>query len=71
MMCELSLLLLLVLGEAQAAWDLLDKRSDIYSSRPRSIMASVAAILASLYCMTYVWLLKSAGKFFLEICVGS
>ncbi|TFK91176.1 cytochrome P450 [Polyporus arcularius HHB13444] len=29
----------IVLGSAQAAWDLLDKRSDIYSGRPRSIMA--------------------------------
>ncbi|KAI0037071.1 cytochrome P450 [Vararia minispora EC-137] len=29
----------IVLGTAQAAWDLLDKRSDIYSSRPRFIMA--------------------------------
>ncbi|TFY79497.1 hypothetical protein EWM64_g4512 [Hericium alpestre] len=29
----------LVLGTAQAAWDLLEKRSDIYSSRPRFIMA--------------------------------
>ncbi|KDQ32813.1 hypothetical protein PLEOSDRAFT_1033030 [Pleurotus ostreatus PC15] len=27
-----------VLGTPQAAWDLLDKRSDIYSSRPRFIM---------------------------------
>ena len=31
----------LVLGTAQAAWDLLDKRSEIYSGRPRSIMAYV------------------------------
>ena len=29
----------LVLGTAQAAWDLLDKRADIYSGRPRSIVA--------------------------------
>ncbi|KAI0751692.1 cytochrome P450 [Daedaleopsis nitida] len=29
----------IVLGTAQAAWDLLDKRSDIYSGRPRSVMA--------------------------------
>jgi len=29
----------IVLGTAQAAWDLLDKRSDIYSSRPRFIVA--------------------------------
>ncbi|KAI0321505.1 cytochrome P450 [Amylostereum chailletii] len=29
----------IVLGTAQAAWDLLDRRSDIYSSRPRFIMA--------------------------------
>ncbi|KAH9901308.1 cytochrome P450 [Cubamyces lactineus] len=29
----------IMLGTAQAAWDLLDKRSDIYSGRPRSIMA--------------------------------
>ncbi|TFY71792.1 hypothetical protein EVG20_g1219 [Dentipellis fragilis] len=29
----------IVLGTAQAAWDLLEKRSDIYSSRPRFIMA--------------------------------
>ncbi|KAM5541056.1 hypothetical protein V8D89_005367 [Ganoderma adspersum] len=29
----------IVLGTAQAAWDLLDKRSEIYSGRPRSIMA--------------------------------
>lgn len=28
----------LVCGTAQAAWDLLEKRSDIYSSRPRFIM---------------------------------
>ncbi|KAJ8521498.1 hypothetical protein ONZ45_g1791 [Pleurotus djamor] len=28
----------IVLGTAQAAWDLLEKRSDIYSSRPRFIM---------------------------------
>ena len=28
-----------VLGTAQAAWDLLEKRSDIYSSRPRFIVA--------------------------------
>ena len=28
-----------VLGTAQAAWDLLDKRADIYSGRPRSIVA--------------------------------
>ncbi|KAF8888833.1 cytochrome P450 [Infundibulicybe gibba] len=28
-----------VLGTAQAAWDLLEKRSEIYSSRPRSIVA--------------------------------
>ena len=31
-----------VLGTAQAAWDLLDKRSEIYSGRPRSIMAYVS-----------------------------
>ncbi|TCD68667.1 hypothetical protein EIP91_010189 [Steccherinum ochraceum] len=29
----------IVLGTAQAAWDLLDKRSDIYSSRPRFVVA--------------------------------
>ncbi|KAI9062563.1 cytochrome P450 [Trametes sanguinea] len=29
----------ILLGTAQAAWDLLDKRSEIYSGRPRSIMA--------------------------------
>jgi len=29
----------IVLGSAQAAWDLLEKRSNIYSSRPRFIMA--------------------------------
>ncbi|KAI0628040.1 cytochrome P450 [Trametes polyzona] len=29
----------IILGTAQAAWDLLDKRSEIYSGRPRSIMA--------------------------------
>ncbi|KAG7095762.1 hypothetical protein E1B28_006467 [Marasmius oreades] len=29
----------IVLGTAQAAWDLLEKRSDIYSSRPRFIVA--------------------------------
>ncbi|KAF5379529.1 hypothetical protein D9615_006568 [Tricholomella constricta] len=29
----------IVLGTAQAAWDLLEKRSDIYSSRPRFILA--------------------------------
>nr|VWO96619.1 Cytochrome P450 33C9 [Ganoderma boninense] len=29
----------IVLGTAQAAWDLLDKRADIYSARPRSIVA--------------------------------
>ncbi|KAK7044096.1 hypothetical protein VNI00_007812 [Paramarasmius palmivorus] len=29
-----------VLGTAQAAWDLLEKRGDIYSSRPRNIMAN-------------------------------
>ncbi|KII91472.1 hypothetical protein PLICRDRAFT_696507 [Plicaturopsis crispa FD-325 SS-3] len=29
----------IVLGTAQAAWDLLEKRSDIYSSRPRFVMA--------------------------------
>ncbi|PIL29212.1 cytochrome P450 [Ganoderma sinense ZZ0214-1] len=28
----------LVLGTAQAAWDLLEKRSDIYSSRPRCVV---------------------------------
>ncbi|KAG6810836.1 hypothetical protein H0H92_010131 [Tricholoma furcatifolium] len=28
----------IILGTAQAAWDLLEKRSDIYSSRPRFIM---------------------------------
>ncbi|KAG0698347.1 hypothetical protein DFH29DRAFT_834832 [Suillus ampliporus] len=28
-----------VLGTAQAAWDLLEKRSDIYSSRPRCVVA--------------------------------
>ena len=27
-----------VLNTAKAAWDLLDKRGDIYSSRPRNIM---------------------------------
>lgn len=27
-----------VLGTANAAWDLLEKRSDIYSSRPRFIV---------------------------------
>ena len=31
----------LVCGTAQAAWDLLEKRSDIYSSRPRFIMGYV------------------------------
>lgn len=30
-----------VLGTAQAAWDLLEKRSDIYSSRPRFVVALV------------------------------
>ncbi|KAH9937759.1 cytochrome P450 [Epithele typhae] len=29
----------IILGTAQAAWDLLDKRSDIYSSRPRFVVA--------------------------------
>ncbi|EMD37058.1 hypothetical protein CERSUDRAFT_114955 [Gelatoporia subvermispora B] len=29
----------IVLGTAQAAWDLLEKRSDIYSSRPRFVVA--------------------------------
>ncbi|KAI0353739.1 cytochrome P450 [Trametes cingulata] len=29
----------ILLGTAEAAWDLLDKRSEIYSGRPRSIMA--------------------------------
>ncbi|KAI0795531.1 cytochrome P450 [Abortiporus biennis] len=29
----------IVLGTAQAAWDLLDRRSDIYSSRPRFVVA--------------------------------
>jgi len=29
----------IVLGTAQAAWDLLEKRSGIYSSRPRSIVS--------------------------------
>ena len=29
-----------VLGSAQAAWDLLEKRSSIYSSRPRFIMGN-------------------------------
>ena len=28
-----------VLGTAQAAWDLLEKRSEIYSSRPRFVVA--------------------------------
>ena len=32
----------LVLGTAQAAWDLLEKRSDIYSSRPRFVVAYVS-----------------------------
>ncbi|KAI8996407.1 hypothetical protein BD414DRAFT_527269 [Trametes punicea] len=38
----------ILLGTAQAAWDLLDKRSEIYSGRPRSIMAYV------LWLSTYV-----------------
>ncbi|OBZ66931.1 3-hydroxyphenylacetate 6-hydroxylase [Grifola frondosa] len=29
----------IILGTAQAAWDLLEKRSDIYSSRPRFVVA--------------------------------
>ncbi|KAJ8083009.1 hypothetical protein PM082_008870 [Marasmius tenuissimus] len=29
----------IILGSAQAAWDLLEKRSEIYSSRPRFIVA--------------------------------
>ncbi|EKM78384.1 hypothetical protein AGABI1DRAFT_41945 [Agaricus bisporus var. burnettii JB137-S8] len=30
----------IILGKAQHAWDLLEKRSEIYSSRPRFVMAS-------------------------------
>ncbi|KAH9851906.1 cytochrome P450 [Lenzites betulinus] len=29
----------IIIGTAEAAWDMLDKRADIYSGRPRSIMA--------------------------------
>nr|VWO96614.1 N/A [Ganoderma boninense] len=36
----------IVLGTAQAAWDLLDKRADIYSARPRSIVALSATASA-------------------------
>lgn len=41
----------LVLGTAQAAWDLLEKRSEIYSSRPRFIVAYVSLILLLFLCL--------------------
>lgn len=37
-----------VLGTAQAAWDLLEKRSEIYSSRPRFIVAYVSSFMTYL-----------------------
>ena len=36
---------MLVLGTAQAAWDLLEKRSEIYSSRPRFVVAYATHII--------------------------
>lgn len=44
-----------VLGTAQVAWDLMEKRSDIYSSRPRFIMACVALRLEA--STSSAWLL--------------
>ena len=36
---KLGLQNVVVLSSAEAAWDLLEKRSSIYSSRPRAVMA--------------------------------
>jgi hypothetical protein len=38
----------LVLGSARPAWDLLEKRSEIYSSRPRFVTACVSMLFTGL-----------------------
>ena len=58
----------LVLGTAQAAWDLLEKRSDIYSSRPRFV---VACVLPFPFYLSLTYLLPLAARFSPIICAVS
>ncbi|KAJ8495281.1 hypothetical protein ONZ45_g12935 [Pleurotus djamor] len=53
----------IVLGTAQAAWDLLEKRSDIYSSRPRLIMGYAASVVTT---VTYGRRVESVDEWILN-----